>query len=98
MLRKLAVSAEAAHQWATEPVTEDTARGVKQAARARYEDKSQWLAVAKPLRDELRERQRAALVAHLVHTIRIQVPQFEQSQPTLSVGDAVLPCRNYNSS
>ena len=87
LLRKLAVSAEAVRQWATEPVTEDTARGVKQAARARYEDKSQWLAVAKPLRDELRERQRAALVAHLVHTIRIQVPRFEQSQPTLSVGD-----------
>jgi ABC toxin N-terminal region/Putative peptidoglycan binding domain len=93
LLRKLSVSAEAVHQWATRPVTvetalevKQTARDVKQTARAKYEDQAQWLTVAKPLRDELREQQRAALVAYLVHAIRIQIPRFEASQPILSIG------------
>jgi hypothetical protein len=71
LLRKLGISAEAVHQWTTQPVTAETARAVKQAARAGYEDKTQWLMVAKPLRDELREQQRKALVAFLVHQIEL---------------------------
>ena len=86
LLRNLLVSAQAAHQWANQPVNVETARAVKQAARARHEDEAQWLTVAQPLRDALREEQRAALVAYLVHSIRIQVPTFETPQPTLSVG------------
>ncbi len=85
-LRSIPVAAEIVHRWANQEIDAGTARGVKQAARARYEDKDQWLRVAKPLRDELRERQRAALVAHLVHTIRIQVPHFETPQPGLHQG------------
>ena len=85
-LRRLPVPAEVAVQWATDPVTAHTAREVKQAARARYESKTQWLEVAGPLRDQLREQQRAALVAYLVHTIRIQVPHFEDPQPLLGTG------------
>lgn len=45
----------------------ETSRTVLQAARSRYPDKDAWLAVARPLRDALRERQRAALVDFLVH-------------------------------
>jgi len=86
VLGRLSVSAEAVQVWATQPVTVQTARAVKQVARARYENKAQWLTVAKPLRDELREQQRAALVAYLVHNIRIQVPRLENPQPTLSIG------------
>jgi hypothetical protein len=39
---------------------------LKQAVKAKY-DRARWLEVARPLRDELREKQRAALTAHLVH-------------------------------
>lgn len=38
---------------------------IKNAARAKY-DESQWAKIAKPLRDELREKQREALVAYVV--------------------------------
>ncbi len=41
------------------------AQSVVQAARAKY-DEPQWLAIVRPLRDVLREQQRAALVAYLV--------------------------------
>ena len=34
-------------------------------------------AAAKPIRDELREQQRAALVAHLVHSVRVLIPRLE---------------------
>ena len=86
LVKKLAVSARVAHGWATEAVTVETARAVKQAARAKHEDKTHWLTVAKPLRDELRARQREALAAYLVHTIRVQAPMLEQPQPTLGLG------------
>ncbi len=38
---------------------------LKNAARAKY-DEAQWLKLAKPLRDELREKQREALVAYVI--------------------------------
>jgi hypothetical protein len=44
---------------------QETAYSVKKAVRARY-DEAQWLTVAQPLRDVLREKQRAALVAYLL--------------------------------
>ena len=46
-------------------VAPDTARKVQQAVRAKY-DEAQWLTLAKPLRDVLREKQRAALVTYLI--------------------------------
>ena len=42
-----------------------TARAIRQTVRARFEDRQQWLSAAKPIRDELRKQQRAALVAFL---------------------------------
>lgn len=47
-------------------VTADTAQKIKQAANAKY-DETQWQKIAKPLRDELRERQRAALLGYVVN-------------------------------
>lgn len=41
------------------------ARDVRQAVRAKYDD-AQWLKLAKPLRNVLREKQRSALVAYLL--------------------------------
>jgi hypothetical protein len=65
LLGRLGVSAARALEWRrTEPTQED-AREARQAARARSGD-TEWLAVARPLRDALRERQRSCLVAYLV--------------------------------
>jgi hypothetical protein len=63
------VSAEHARAWAEPDRTVDEAAAqtarLKQAVKARYDD-AQWLEVAPRLREGLRERQRAALVAYLV--------------------------------
>lgn len=48
-----------------QPAKDATAQAVKEAARGKY-DESQWLKVAPPLRNALRERQRAALLAYLM--------------------------------
>ena len=45
-----------------------------------------WLTAAKPIRDELRKQQRSALVAHLLHTVRVIIPIFESPHPTLQIG------------
>lgn len=66
MSRRLGVSAEQVWGWNTPSVEAGQAHDIRQAVRAKY-DEDRWLAVAAPLRDELRERQRAALVAHVVH-------------------------------
>jgi hypothetical protein len=44
-----------------------TAQSIKQAAKAKY-DEATWLEIAPPLKDALREQQRAALVTYLVAT------------------------------
>jgi hypothetical protein len=73
LLARLGVSAEECWSW-TEPDlgpperARRVAESVRQAVKARY-DEEQWLAVARPLRDRLRERQAAALSAYLIaHT------------------------------
>lgn len=72
MLGRLGVSAETAQAWSATAVSVQTAQTIVQTARAKYPDKDAWLAVARPLRDPLRERQRAALVDHLVHRHGLQ--------------------------
>lgn len=76
LLRPLGVTAAEALPWAAAAVSPATARAIKQAARARYETRSQWVAVAPPLRDALRDRQRAALVDFLVHENELEGPNF----------------------
>ncbi|MCI0354715.1 MAG: hypothetical protein L0099_06720, partial [Acidobacteria bacterium] len=65
LLKRLGMPAELSSTLAGAEVTADTARKVQQAVRAKY-DEAQWLNLAKPLRDVLREKQRAALVTYLV--------------------------------
>jgi Tc toxin complex TcA C-terminal TcB-binding domain/Neuraminidase-like domain/Salmonella virulence plasmid 28.1kDa A protein len=65
LLKRLGTSAKQCRAWANSDVTEADARAAKQAAKSKYEE-AQWLTLAKPLRDVLREKQRAALVAYLV--------------------------------
>jgi hypothetical protein len=65
VLKRLGMSAGQCAQLSKADVTNNVARNVRQAVRAKYED-AQWLKLAKPLRDVLREKQRAALVAYLL--------------------------------
>jgi len=85
LLKRLGVSAAEAWNWADTAVTEAIARRIKQAVRGKY-DEAQWLALAKPLRDKLREQQRASLVAYLVHHISEPLPVLEFPHPLLTSG------------
>lgn len=70
LLGRLGMPVSQAVSLASGDVTAEEARGVRQIVRAKY-DEAQWLILAKPLRDVLRERQRAALVAYLVSHLRL---------------------------
>ena len=65
LLKRLGMTAQTARALANAEVAEGNARAARQAVRSKY-DEAQWLTLAKPLRDPLREKQRAALVAYLV--------------------------------
>jgi hypothetical protein len=65
LMKKLGASAEECLAWAKADMTPDDAASIKQTAKAKY-DEAQWLDIARPLRDVVREKQRAALVAYLV--------------------------------
>lgn len=69
IINVLGVSAEKIWKWKTPKITFEQAKSIRETVKAKYEEK-QWLAVAKPLRDELRERQREALVAYVVHNMK----------------------------
>ncbi len=71
LLRKLGVSASQAWPWGEDSLDSGDAAAVRQAVRARF-DTSTWLQRARALRDPLRERQRAALVAYLVAKDRLR--------------------------
>jgi len=64
-LKRLGVSAATAWGWNTPAVSAAQARDIKQATRSKYTADA-WYKVAKPLRDELREQQRAALTGYVI--------------------------------
>jgi hypothetical protein len=64
LLRQLGSSSDI-RGWIGSQVTADQAASIKQTVKAKYSN-SQWLSIAKPLRDVLREQQRDALVAYLL--------------------------------
>jgi hypothetical protein len=70
LLKRLGLPAHQAADLVAGDVTQAEARGVRQAVRAKY-DETQWLTLAKPLRDMLREKQRAALVAYLIPRLKL---------------------------
>lgn len=51
--------------WTDPNIATGVSQSVKSAAKAKY-DESKWLNIAKPLRDQLREKQRTALVAYVL--------------------------------
>jgi hypothetical protein len=65
LMKRLGVSAERCNAWSQPDLLPEDGRSAKQAVKAKYGD-TQWLEVAPPLRNALREKQRAALVAYLV--------------------------------
>ena len=87
LLIPLGVAAEEAWRWAAPTIDASIARAIKQAVRAKFDDRQQWLDTARPIRDELRGEQRDALIGHLLHTIRVTIPTLETPQPILSVGE-----------
>ncbi|MEB8338473.1 Tc toxin subunit A-related protein [Streptomyces endophyticus] len=68
---RLGSSAAQCRRWAQHPILAADADAARQAARAGL-GANAWLERARPLRDELRERQRVALVDHLVHHERLR--------------------------
>ena len=64
-LNRLGTSAAKVREWIRPDVFADDAEQIKQTVKAKY-DHDQWLIVAKPLRDVLREKQRSALVDYLM--------------------------------
>ncbi|MDR4484578.1 MAG: neuraminidase-like domain-containing protein [Nitrospirales bacterium] len=65
MLNRLGMVAREVPRLLKREMNLDTALRVKQAVRARYNEE-QWGQLARPLRDELREKQRAALVHYVL--------------------------------
>lgn len=68
LLTRLGVSAEAANDWKVFDNLEKmkaAATAIKSTVKAKY-DNATWLGVAEPLKNQLRELQRSALVAHLI--------------------------------
>ncbi len=65
MIKRLGASAKQLTDWSKADPTADDAHGIKNAVKAKYDD-PQWLAVAKTLRDALREKQRTGLVSYLM--------------------------------
>ncbi|MBS3772449.1 MAG: hypothetical protein KGY69_19515, partial [Bacteroidales bacterium] len=73
IIKRVGVSAKKICEWISIPEDPNeamekayqTARSIKQSAKAKY-DNERWLEVAKPLRDDLREKQRSALVSYLI--------------------------------
>lgn len=72
MLRHLGMTARLCVDLSKNSVAAIESRTVVQAVKAHYGEE-QWLDVAKPLRDQLREKQRSALVSHLLgHPISLR--------------------------
>ncbi|MGH8542927.1 MAG: neuraminidase-like domain-containing protein, partial [Gammaproteobacteria bacterium] len=65
LLKRVGVSAGQMALWGQADMTRDIARSIRQAAKAKHE-RERWYTIAPPLQDELRKRQRRALVAYLV--------------------------------
>jgi hypothetical protein len=68
LLDRLGTSAETAADWAQSPPSFEQARSIRQSLRAQYGEE-RWLEVAEPLRDDLRDDQREALVAYLIENL-----------------------------
>ena len=70
--RRLGVSCATIFHWSGVPVNTVLADAMVAAAKAKHSEE-QWLSIAKPLNDELRERQKSALISYvLAHDAGVQ--------------------------
>jgi hypothetical protein len=104
-LTTLGARASAAVQWVTFPSSNDvnlevprgapseekTARDVVRHLRGRYEDDDAWSAVAKPLRDGIRERQRQALAQALLQHLSFETPSELSEHLLIDVETSAAP-------
>ncbi len=98
IIKRLAVSVEKVCEWVN---VEDglgelfeTARSIKQTVKAKY-DHERWLEVAKPLRDDLRDRQRTALLSYLIAYYAFRDKTFEDSNELYAhflIDPEMAPC------
>ena len=65
LIGRLGVSGAQADAWATAPIDAAQAEALRLAAKSKH-DEERWPAVARALRDPVRDKQRAALVAYLI--------------------------------
>nr|WP_320014186.1 neuraminidase-like domain-containing protein [uncultured Desulfobacter sp.] len=70
--KQVVISSQVLSQLVNNPINAATASAFKQAARAKYEDENAWLTVAGPLRDQIREKQRAALLTYLMEELNLE--------------------------
>jgi len=80
-LKKLGIGASALIAAATNEPTADVARVLESALRARYAI-ADWREIAKPINDELRRLQRDALVAYVLHHLRLSPDAYKASIDT----------------
>ena len=90
LLKRLGGSAQQIWAWAGESLSEPDARAILQTVRAKF-DNATWLERARPLRNVLRERQRAALVDYLV--ARDQLRQAEDLFGQYLIDVEMSPCQ-----
>ncbi|HEV2579547.1 MAG TPA: neuraminidase-like domain-containing protein [Ktedonobacteraceae bacterium] len=64
-IQRLGVKAQAVIAWAQQPSSQDISTQIKQATKAKYPN-DQWVTIAAPLQDAIRDLKRAALVNYLI--------------------------------
>lgn len=90
-IKRLGVSATTCFAWAdrdTDAVQADIARQVRQAAKSKYEAAA-WLSTVMPMQDNLRERKRDGLLAHLIEK------SLRAESPSVTVDGKVYVNRKY---
>jgi hypothetical protein len=69
VVNKFGVPAANLLNWTTNQPVADTVRDIQNSLRAKY-DESVWLTVLQPINDQLRSRQRDALVSYILHVMQ----------------------------
>ncbi|MGH9900285.1 MAG: neuraminidase-like domain-containing protein, partial [Pyrinomonadaceae bacterium] len=90
LIRRAGASAAQADGWVTADIGAAQAEEIRLAAKSKH-DESQWLSVARALRDPVREKQRAALVAHLIAQNK-QYADEEDLYSDLLIDVEMSPC------
>ena len=79
LLKRLGVTAAQASKWCDDAVTDEDAKAIRRAAKAKHDEQA-WLKIVTPLQNTLRDKQREALVSYLV-------PRHPKSPTSLEKAD-----------